>query len=108
MATVQLPLEPSVPNYRVATTLSGVPYLLDVRWNGRAEAWFLTVLDARGVVIRAGIKIVLGVLLGWRVTDLRWPPGVFMAVDLSNRGIDARLDDLGTRVVVWYSPIEDL
>lgn len=108
MATVQLPLEPSLPNYRVATVLSGTPYLLDVRWNGRAAAWFLSVLDARGAMIRAGIKIVLGVPLGWRTTDTRWPPGLIEAIDLSNRGIDAMLADLGDRVVVWYTPFEDL
>lgn len=109
MATVSLPLDPTAgPNYRVSTVLAGVQYVLDVRWNGRAEAWFLDVLNEEGDAIRRGIKIVLGTLLGGRAVAPDFPLGVFQAVDLTDSGTEAGLDDLGTRVQVYFYPFEDM
>lgn len=61
-----------------------------------------------GVLIRAGLKIVLGCNIGGRVTDDRFPPGVFQAYDMTNRGIDATLDDFGTRVLLYYIPVAEV
>lgn len=97
-----LPLTGSIPDYRVGTTLDGVAYILDVRWNYRDEAWYFDLLTADEEVIRAGIKITLGAFLGARSADARMPPGYLIASDLSNSNRDATLDDLGTRVVVHY------
>lgn len=104
----QLPLRPSIPNYRVGTKLGGVSYVLDVRWNGRADAWYLDVLDEGADPIRVGIKLVLGAALGRRCVDPRFPPGILMASDTSGAGVDATLDDMGDRVQVFYFPPEEL
>jgi hypothetical protein len=106
---VALPLDPTVgPNQRFGTALSGTQYLFDVRWNGRDEAWYLDILAENGDPIRRGMRVVLGTLLGGRVVADAFPPGVLQAVDLTNSGTEAGLDDLGTRVQIYYYPFEDL
>lgn len=107
MAAEALPLFPGEPNYRVSTSLAGKQYLLDVRWNGRDEAWYLDISTEDGEPLRRGIKVVLGALLGGRAVDDRLPQGVFQAVDLTNSGRDAGLDDLGDRVQIYFYPFED-
>ncbi len=98
----ELPLEPSTPSYRVSTTLGGVPYVLDVRWNARDDAWYLDIRDEEALAIRVGIRVVLGVMLGRRCVDPRFPAGFIFAADTSNRGEEAGLDDLGARVKVYF------
>lgn len=107
MATdpVVLPFVASNPNYRVGTTLNNVTYIFDVRWSTREGAWYFDIRDEDESMIRAGVKIVLGALLGRRSADARFPPGAFETFDLTYTGREAGLDDIGTRVVVlYYSP----
>lgn len=98
----ELPLFPSDPNYSVITALAGIPYVLDVRWNTRGAAWYLGIRDESGSAIRVGIRVVLGVMLGRRSVDPRFPPGFIFAADTSNRGEEADLDSLGSRVKVYF------
>jgi hypothetical protein len=103
----QLPLIPSEPNYRVGTVLDVTPVILDVHWNGRDAAWFMDIMTETEVPIVMGVKIVLGTLLGGRTSSQEFPLGVLVAADLSGEGRDATLDDLGTRVLVYfYTPDE--
>ncbi len=114
---VELPLEPTTPNYRVGTALNGEQFIFDVRWNSRADrdpvtgedvgAWFFDLRTEGEVMIRAGIKIVLGTLLGGRCTDDRFPNGLFRAIDLTDTDTEAKLDDLGVRVVVYFFTTEE-
>jgi hypothetical protein len=97
-----LPFEPSIPNQRVATTLDGTQFVFDVRWNGRAACWFMDILDADAEPIVMGIAVVIGAMLGRRSVDPRGPAGFIMAEDTSGTGLDAGLDDLGTRVRVLF------
>jgi hypothetical protein len=108
MATVTLPLVPSIANYRLGTLLDGVQYTVDVHWNARAGAWYMDFYTADETPIRMGIKIVLGVLLGGRVPDPAFPHGAMFAIDMTGSGTDAGIDDLGTRVIVVYVPAADL
>jgi hypothetical protein len=102
--SVLIPLQPSIPNYRVGTALEGVQYTLDVRWNGRDEAWYLDLLLEDETPVVHGLKLVLGAAIGSGITNPDFPPGVFVCRDLSNEGRDAGLDDMGTRVVVYFFP----
>lgn len=104
----QLPLIPSIPHSRVSTTLAGAQYLLDVRWNARASAWFMDLLAEDETPICHGIKVVLGAAMGGRSTHPRFPAGMLMAVDLTGQGREAGFDDIGTRVVVYFFTAEDL
>jgi len=103
-----LPLVPSVPNYRFSSVLNGVQYIFDVRWNTRDEAWYFDLLSEDETPIRSGIKIVLGTSLGASSTAAFFQNNILVALDLSKAGRDAELDDLGTRVRVFWSSIDDL
>jgi hypothetical protein len=104
---VQLPIDAAYPNYRVGITLNDIPYIFDVHWNGRDNAWYFDVLDSTELPIRCGIKIVLGTSLGVRSTDPRYPSGMLVATDTSGEGRDATIDDLGSRVVVLHYTVEE-
>lgn len=104
----ELPIDASAPNYRVGTTIEGVQYLLDVRWDSRAAAWFLDVLDVEAIVIAAGLKLCLGVIIGRRCADPRFPAGGILVSDLSGDGLDATLGDLGSRVKVYHYTVAEL
>ena len=110
-----LPLLPSpkppaspVSEQRFTTTLGETQYGFRLRWNSRDESWYMDVSRADGKLIACGIRVVLGTLLGGRVVDPDFPPGGFRAVDLSNRGQEATLYDLGERVAVYYLTPEEL
>jgi hypothetical protein len=102
----QLPLKPSIPFQKFSTTIDGTTYVFNLRWNTTDAAWYFDLLDQDENPIVSGVKIVLGVALGRRSSDARMPRGAFMASDLMNTGKDAGLDDLGTRVAVYYYPFE--
>lgn len=103
----QLPMTSAFPSYRFGTSLNGEQYTIDVRWNGRDEAWYMDVLTEEGTPIRRGIKLVLGALLGGRCIDPGFPDGVLIAADLARLGRDATVEDLGERVAVYFVPYED-
>jgi hypothetical protein len=109
----RLPLEPGNVGgafQEFPTVLDGSEFIVRVRWNTRDAAWYLSLFDVADDPIFQGIKIVLGVALGRRVTDERMP-GVFLAADLNSPdGTDRRdagFDDLGERVVVDFYPFTE-
>lgn len=106
--SLEMPLLPRFANYRFGATIEAVPYLFDVRWNSRASAWYMDVLEAGEAPIVLGIKLVLGAYLGRRSNHRLFQRGVFMMFDTSNAGRDATYDDLGERVVLLYVPIDEL
>jgi hypothetical protein len=103
MATpVIIPVDNS-PTRRTATTLDGINYVLVTRWDDRACAWFLDILDDNGAVLIAGRKVVCSwPLNGARTPTVGLPPGLLFAVDTSGAELDPLLDDLGTRVLLCY------
>lgn len=108
MAT-ELPLTPSVPHYRVAVALAGIDYLLDFRWNARDAAWYMDVFGSDGKIVAAGLKLVIGQMIGARHVGVpKFPRGVFIVGDTSGERRDATLDDLGTRVIVRFYSYTDM
>jgi hypothetical protein len=107
-ASVIVPFVGSIANYRFGTQIQGTTYIFDVYWNSRDAAWYFHVRDISETMIQAGIKIVLGAYLGRRSNDPLFRDGVFVAVDLANKGQEAGFDDLGSRVLVQYIPAEEL
>ena len=97
-----LPIDAADPDYTFSTTLDGQQVIFGVRWNGRDGAWYLSCYDSDETPIFEGVRIVLGSFLGRRATYKFRLPGRIVAVDLSNSGKEASIDDLGTRVVLYY------
>ncbi len=91
-----------LPNFDMQAPLDGVTYTLQVRWNVRAGAWYLDVLDEAGEnVLLAGVKLVVNWPLGAYSTG-RQPPGVFTVVDTGGQGADPDLAGLGVRWTLLY------
>lgn len=103
-----LPFVPSIPFYRFSTTLDNVEYVFDVRWNNRDAAWYFDVSETDNTPIAQGIKVVLGTYLGRWVNHTLFRDGVIVAVDLSDAGREATLDDLGTRVQIMRLGLEEV
>lgn len=107
--TIQaLDISPTVSNQRFSSELDGTIYVFDLRWNDRAGAWFMDVLEEDLTPIRHGIKLVLGALVGSDTKDSRFPPGRFLLEDKTGEGVEATLEDLGTRVILYYFSEEEL
>lgn len=100
--TVELQLAPSVPDQRFTTTLVGVTFAMRVRWNSRDESWYLSIYDLLGNRIRVGIRLMLGTFLRSNARA-DFPAGSFRMVDTSGQKLDARFDDLGTRVKLKFT-----
>lgn len=108
MAFQDLPLVPSVASYRFGVALNENQYIIDVHWNSREEAWYLDWYKEDDTVIAIGLKVVLGAYLGRTKTVPPFSEGSLVAVDTSGESIEATFDDLGSRVIVRYIPVEDL
>ena len=103
-----LPVAASIPNQRFSTTLDGDHFVMDVRWNERDESWYLDILDESENPIRRGLKITQGNFIGSHVAVPGMPAGQLVAFDTSGQGIEAGLDDLGERVIVYFVPEDEL
>jgi len=108
MAVVALDVVPSIPNYRFTSDLEGVTYIFDLRWNARAQAWFMDLLEEDETPIRHGMKLVLGTLIGSDTKSDKMPPGRFVVEDASGENTDATLDDFGVRVFLYYFDSEEV
>ena len=104
---VKLPLT-SEPNSVFTTVVNGARYEVTVRWNDRAGVWVMDIVDpTTGATLVSAMPIVLGAdLLQSFAPEL----GTMLAIDTSadvGLGVDAGVDDLGTRVIVlWFDPGE--
>jgi hypothetical protein len=101
MPTV-IPLVPSDASYRLATNIENENYIFFVRWNSRDAAWYFDLLEQNGTMIARGVKIVLGAPLARSTVHRLFAAGVFVARDTTKSGKEPTLDDLGTRVQLWY------
>ena len=66
------------------TTLDGVDYTLEWRWNARSSRWWVQLSDDTGVI--AYVPIVAGFPMIRSVTGTRRPPGELFVVDLTENG----------------------
>jgi hypothetical protein len=106
-----VPFESGSGAYDFRTTIDGVEYFCDVRWNSsdneRRGAWYFDLYEQDLTPIAVGIKIVLGTYLGKRVQHRLFRTGVMIALDMTKQGKEATFDDLGTRVEVRWVPVEE-
>jgi hypothetical protein len=101
-------MQPGLLHFTVRVELDKVEFLFEFRWNARAETWAMAISDASGTVLLAGRRVVVGFPLLARFRDLRLPAGELVAVDTTGADDEARSDDLGSRVVVVYTPAAEL
>ena len=102
MAALQLPLPPGVPRYRFEVELEGTSYGFSGHWNARDGFWYLSLSSGAGEPILSGARVVLNAPLLRKVASPLRPPGEFLAIDTSSRGLPPTRHDFGSRVLLVY------
>jgi hypothetical protein len=108
MAILELTLKPLLPHYDLTTTLDGVSYTLEFRWNTRDSSWFMSIRLEDGTDVVNGVKVVVGYPLGFRSRHASRPPGMFQALDTSGKKQDPGINDLGARVRLYYFDLAEV
>lgn len=106
-----IPIENPTPHFSENVTLDGVRYTLTFDWSERGQSWSLGVANAdTGELIAAGVAIRINVALLNRLVGQNFPPGLLEAIDTSspNIGEDPGFADLGARVQIVYTPLEEV
>jgi hypothetical protein len=107
---LDIPLSEGVPLpfFDMQTSLESVTYTLQFRWNVRASAWFLDILDEQGsIYLVPGVKLVANWPLGAYRAD-RQPPGCFVVVDSAGEDADPDLVSFGVRHKLIYFTAAEL
>ena len=97
--------------WEMKVDLSGKRYGLYVSYNTRQDAWFMSISDANGKLLLAGVRLVPGVffLEKYRASVPELPPGKLWLVDVEgNLGTaEVTRDNLHTRFALTYTIFED-
>jgi hypothetical protein len=105
MLTIPLPTEVAGSNTQ-RTRIDGIDYTLRYAHNSRSDSWTLDISaiggDQQDVPIITGRKIFIGDnLLSYASHELK-PPGTLLALSLDGTRRAPGLNDLGTRVQLYY------
>ena len=99
----------TLPAFTQTVTLDGSVYRLSFAWNYRAGYWSMSILDAGGIPLIQGLRIVLNLDLFRQFPGRGLPPGVLYAVDPSDTISDPAFDDISAgRVILVYLTEADL
>ncbi len=100
-----LPAQQGASNQRNRVTLDGSTYYVDLLWNGRVGAWYLSLFDAQQRALVRSRKLVTNrpILDRVRYTE-GLPPGEIFALDPSETIDYADYEQLGPKrgVVLCY------
>ena len=108
MAVQIIPCDAALPYWDQTTTLDGISYLLQFRYNTRESVYYLSISSADGRIDYAlGIKLVQSTFL---LRPFPTPPGEMMVVAATLDDSPPRLGDLadGARCTLLYIPKADL
>jgi hypothetical protein len=108
MATLILPARSNLTHYEFGVELEGASYTIELRWNARDGAWYLSLYDSAGEPLVSGHKAVLGANLLGRGENPRLPPGLLTLFDTSGTLVDPGQTELGGRVQLIYMESADL
>jgi hypothetical protein len=72
-------------SFKISVTLDLKEYRLSFAWNSRGQYWSMSIADANGVMLRAGIRLVVSYPLNIQHTDPRLPQGLFMIIDSNEK-----------------------
>lgn len=103
MAMRVIPIVPGNRSNSRRVQLSGREYRLDLRWSDFEGAWYLALRTAAGVLLVAGVRVVVNLpLLSGRHGVAGVPAGELVAMDVRPTPADPGLDDLGDIVRLTY------
>lgn len=113
---VDIPVQPSLDNYRERVLLDGKLFDLEFYWNERDAAWYLTIYessqpfnaDGSRDPLLSSIKVVLNYGLLTQFADRRRPLGELIAVDTEGSFENPGRRELGRRVLLRYYSTAEL
>ena len=102
MAILTMPLTEDYPWYSFPCTLEGATYMFEMAFNTRANRWYMTLGDAIGSTLVAGVPILIerDILASYR--HLAIPPGNFVALDNSGQNQEPSLGSFLLDHVLLY------
>ena len=93
--------------WEMKVDLSGKRYGFYVSYNTRQDAWFMSILDANGNLLLAGIRLVPGVLFfdKYRASVPELPPGRLRLIDIEGKlgSAEVTRNNLHTRFSLVYT-----
>lgn len=99
----------ALPFFSITTPLDGVVYTLQFRWNSRAGAYWMTLLNDVGDTVILGDVRVITILPMWFNRGANaGPPGALIFFDTSGRTLPPDFGELGGRVVLLYFSADEL
>jgi hypothetical protein len=101
-------VDPEVTAYEQHVDLEGRTYLLKFDYGQRDDSWYLSLYDQDEDPLVCGKRVAIGIPLLRGEVDSRLPPGILMAVDTTETGQEAGLEDLGARVKLVYLELASL
>ncbi len=104
--SLTIPLVNDRQHFDFQIELEGQTYTLELLWNTRALAWFVSFLTAEGLPIALNLRMSVDILLGKRIRGM--PPGAFQLVDTTGARQDPGLGDLGARAQLYYFTAAEL
>jgi hypothetical protein len=98
----EIPITSRTSNFRQKTSLDGRDFEFILRWNQRESRWYMDLNDSDGLILASGRKLVADIPLFARESSEDFPPGILVAIDMSDEEGDPGLLDLGDRVRLLY------
>lgn len=99
----------ALPFFTITVPLDAVVYTLQFRWNTRAGAYWLTLLDSTGETVILGDMRVITILPMWFNRGANaGPPGALIFFDTSGEADGVAFGTLGNRVVLLYYTAAEL
>lgn len=106
MALRKIPVRNDLPNYTMRVDLNSVIFILEFRYNERADRWVMDVQTEEAETIIQGVVLVTGVPLLSQYVDERLPEGDFVVLDRAGENINPTRDNFGEDVELYYNEIE--
>jgi hypothetical protein len=108
MSSVILPtLTDGTERYNLRIPLGGEFFGFEFRWNARDGSWSFALSDASGAVLLSR-KLVVSFPMLFHAADERLPDGELYAVDSTGADEEPGLTDLGSRVLLTFTPYADI
>ena len=107
---IVIPMRQIKTAYSMRITLEAAVYLLRFTWNTRMSTLFLDISDAAGVILLAGIPLIINYPLTYksvgRIEGL--PPGQFVVIDETGQNRNPDPDTAGADVKLLYFEAADV
>lgn len=105
---IRIPTSTESAWFSQTVQLAGTLLRMELHWNARAGFWVMNLATVDREPIVSGVRIVPDWDLVGRLADPRLPKGRLVAADQSGRGEPPGRDELGSRVILYFIPEEEL